>query len=360
MSEVTWHYPRVQLAEQIMGMFTQGISNALTFFAPRRMGKTEFLRKDITPLALNQGWQVLYFSFLDSDENVQHAFQTAVQNSATQKNKSEKAKHLLARLREFNVGAMGVKTSIKLADTTTQPNSLHHIFEALTKKSPLLLLMDEVQALTQYESNAQFIASLRTALDMHKDVVKVIFTGSSREGLRRMFSNASAPFFHFGQNLPFPALGQEFTDHLAKTFSLVTGRSLDQKTLWQAFIDMQYVPQLARALVERLVLNPELSIQAAKQFLLADIANDREYPQLWQQCSALEQAILRHVIQGEGAYFSDKVRQKFAKTLGIGKISVSSVQSALRSLLKKQILGHETRGGYFIDDPNFQEWITTE
>ena len=48
MSEITWHYPRVQLAEQIMGMFTQGISNALTFFAPRRMGKTEFLRKDIT------------------------------------------------------------------------------------------------------------------------------------------------------------------------------------------------------------------------------------------------------------------------------------------------------------------------
>ena len=71
------------------------------------------------------------------------------------------------------------------------------IFSSLAGKGKILLLMDEVQVLTKKSTNDQFIAGFRTALDINKDLIKVIFTGSSREGLRRMFSQASAPFFHF-------------------------------------------------------------------------------------------------------------------------------------------------------------------
>src|SRR5690606_14956150 len=60
-----WHYPRTELAEQVLGMFKVGLSHALIFFAPRRMGKTEFLLKDVMPLAEKQGWKTFYFSFLD-------------------------------------------------------------------------------------------------------------------------------------------------------------------------------------------------------------------------------------------------------------------------------------------------------
>jgi hypothetical protein len=28
-----WHYPRTQLAEQVLGMFASGLSSALVFFA---------------------------------------------------------------------------------------------------------------------------------------------------------------------------------------------------------------------------------------------------------------------------------------------------------------------------------------
>lgn len=42
-----WHFPRTELAKQILGMFETGLASSLTFFAPRRMGKTEFLRKDL-------------------------------------------------------------------------------------------------------------------------------------------------------------------------------------------------------------------------------------------------------------------------------------------------------------------------
>ena len=64
-----WHYPRTALAKQVLGMIESGLSTALVFFAPRRMGKTEFLLKDVYPLAKSKGVLPFYFSFLDVDAN---------------------------------------------------------------------------------------------------------------------------------------------------------------------------------------------------------------------------------------------------------------------------------------------------
>lgn len=93
---------------------------------------------------------------------------------------------------------------------------LKALLDELGRRDTLtLLLLDEVQALATSPKHAPFIAALRTGLDLNKDRVKAVFTGSSREGLRRMFSQASAPFFHFGQNLDFPDMDRGFTEHLA-------------------------------------------------------------------------------------------------------------------------------------------------
>ncbi|KLT71960.1 selenocysteine synthase, partial [Neisseria arctica] len=42
-----------------------GITYAFTLFAPRRMGKIQFLLKDIAPTAERMGFNVFYFSFMD-------------------------------------------------------------------------------------------------------------------------------------------------------------------------------------------------------------------------------------------------------------------------------------------------------
>jgi predicted AAA+ superfamily ATPase len=65
-----WHYSRSTLAKQVLGMFESGLSSALIFFAPRRMGKTEFLLKDMATAAKKNKWHVLYFSFLDVSKTV--------------------------------------------------------------------------------------------------------------------------------------------------------------------------------------------------------------------------------------------------------------------------------------------------
>lgn len=51
-------------------------------------------------------------------------------------------------------------------------------------------------------------------------------------------------------------------------------------------------------------------------------------------------------------------RQQLANKIGIDNLPVSTVQSAIHSLQRQHIIGSlPERGGYHIDDPNFQRWI---
>ncbi len=353
-----WHYPRTQLAKQVFNMFETGLSSALVFFAPRRMGKTEFLRKDIQPLAEKQGWKTFYFSFLDAEVTAYHDFAQALNNFTEGKGLTAKARGMLKQVSKVSGKAAGLQADVALQPSKTPSPKIKNIIAQQAETGNLLLLMDEVQVLAQNKTNDQLIAEFRTALDMHKDSVKVIFTGSSREGLRHMFSQASAPFFHFGQNLPFPELGKEFTDHLANTFKEVTNRPLDTTTLWDAFQEMEKIPQLARSLVERLALNPNLDIQKAKNQLLEDVFNDRAFAETWASCSALEKLLLHDIAHNSNAFFSEDTRNRLAKELGLPEVSVSTVQSALRTLQRKMLIGRlpDVRE-HFIDDPSFKNWL---
>lgn len=355
-----WHYPREKLAHQLLGMFGSGLSTSLIFFAPRRMGKTEFLRKDILPLAEKEGWHTFYFSFLEVNRNAEEMF-CGVLTEFISKNKiSNVTKSLAKRVRKVsgNIGSVGGE--IELNYHKNVKFSINNLIEKLSKNGKTLLLLDEIQVLAKYKKNESFVAALRTALDMYKDNVKVIFTGSSQEGLRQMFSQASAPFFHFGQNLPFPKFGREFSDHLVSVFEKVTSQKLNAEKLWKSFQEMGQVPQLIRSLVERLILHTNITIEECTKQLLSDVTENRLYVEKWKKSSGLERVILLLIANKSESFFSVETRLEIAKKLGVELIGVSSVQSVIRALLKKGLIGRSTeRGAYFIDDPNFQRWLKT-
>lgn len=364
MGKDLWHFPRLDLAKKVTAMLDMGLSSALTFFAPRRMGKTEFLRKDITPYANKNGWSVHYFSFLDVGLEVSEVYARELLKFAQEVGALKTKGGLLGRIQKIGAEAAGIKAQVELTGrdinkfvSEARP-SLQEIINLLGAHGKTMLLMDEVQVLAKNSGNDRFVASLRTALDLNKDKVKVIFTGSSREGLRHMFSSASAPFFHFGQNLDFPELGKDFTDHLSNIFHKATGRKLDKDILWESFQQMDQVPQLVRSLVERLALNPNQTIKVAKSQLLEDLFNDRSFVESWSKLSALEKLLLKQIACDATSLFSERFRQDLSKMLGVSKLKVPNVQSALRSLLRKDLVGKfPDRGGYFIEDPNFKNWL---
>lgn len=354
-----WHYPRTELAEHVINMFNTGLSSALVFFAPRRMGKTEFLQKDIKPIAQKAGWQVFYFSFLDVYEEARNEFTKDLENFAIENNLIPKQKKLLNKISKIGGEIKSlVKAEVELRQPQQLQADMKKIISQMAEHHKILLLLDEIQMLADEKQNKHFVAALRTVLDIHKDSIKVIFTGSSREGLRRMFSESTAPFFHFGQNLSFPELDRLFTDHLANVFKTVTKRSLNSDDLWSAFQKMQKIPQLARALVERLALNPNLTISLGMEQIMIELSEDRQFVKIWGNASTLNRLLLLEISNSKQALFSEDSRKQFAAVIGINEISVPQVQSALRSLQRDNIIGRELdRGGYYIDDPNFKNWI---
>src|SRR5471032_3511523 len=61
-----WHFARPDLAAGYLQAFDLKLSSARGLFARRRMGKTEFLRRDLLPAAVERGYVVAYTNLWDN------------------------------------------------------------------------------------------------------------------------------------------------------------------------------------------------------------------------------------------------------------------------------------------------------
>jgi hypothetical protein len=356
------HYPREQLAQAVLQMLSAGLSSALTLFAPRRMGKTEFLVKDLLPRAEQHGWRVFYYSFMEDDAGeIAKAFPAALAEFADSGRWLAKTVGKLAERVKLKgtLGPATLETTPASAPAAAVATVSGTIAELAQQKRPVLLLLDEIQELARKPGTTGLVASLRTGLDLHKDQIKVIFTGSSQAGLRAMFGDSRAPFFHFATMIDFPPLDEGFTRHLAEAFRQITGRKLDEAALWEAFQQLGRGPLHMRALVEELVLNPGRSLDealAGRQAMLADTSG---FERKWQELAALDRLLLQALAAGESSPYRQESRERLAQALGLPAISPSSVQTALRKLERRDLVTKDARGWRFAD-PTFAEWLKAQ
>ncbi|MBI3145248.1 MAG: ATP-binding protein [Pseudogulbenkiania sp.] len=356
------HYPREQLAQSVLHMLTAGLSSALTLFAPRRMGKTEFLVKDLLPLAESNGWRVFYFSFMEDDAGeIAKAFPAALADFAQSGRWIAKTVSKIAgRVKiKGTFGPASVEAMQGPAAATATPTVSGTIATLAQQKRPVLLLLDEIQELARKPGTAGLVASLRTGLDLHKDQVKVIFTGSSQAGLRAMFGDAKAPFFHFATMIDFPPLDEGFTRHLADVFKQITRHELSEAELWEAFQQLGRVPLHIRAMVEELVLNPGRTLAEALPGRLAMLADTSGYERQWQELTALDRLLLHAIASGESRPYGQECRARLAEALGVETLSTSNMQAVLRKLERRDVATKDASGWRF-SDPNFAEWLKTQ
>ncbi|STZ76849.1 selenocysteine synthase [Bergeriella denitrificans] len=345
-------FHRRDYAAKLINSLKDGITHAFTLFAPRRMGKTEFLIRDIVPLAEQQGFNVFYFSFMDS-ENPAADFQTALTRFAADIQTGGKAKTLISTISKIDIIGVALER-----ETASAPQyRLSELIGAIAADNrPSLLLLDEVQELARGRDNAQLIKSLRTGLDINKDRIKTIFTGSSTNGLRAMFNDHKAPFFHFAHALDFPLLDRAFTDFLADIYHERTGNSLDHTALYNLFERMKHTPMYMRATIQDMILNPALSLDEAAAARLAQMHENSNHPAQWRDLSAMERLILQEAAKGNTALYSSSTRAALAKKAGIDSLNTSTIQGNIRKLERKELLT-KSNGQWAINSPLFQAWI---
>jgi len=280
-----WHYPRTALADQYLKTLGIGLSKSLVLFAHRRMGKTEFLRKDLLPAAEKAGYITIYVSLWESREDPQSVLLDAIRKAAEGEGIIPGILRRLGRPGSKGVGAnagtVGAQASRErgTAEASERMLDLRQWMNTLAeKKKPTLLLVDEIQTLADEKRYGALVAALRSGLDKHGDQIKAIFTGSSSEGLRQMFQKEKAPFFQFSHQIPFPQLGPEFVQHMLRAFANTTRRQLNEEEAWQAFTDLALVPEHFRLMMANMVQLGSTDIAAALEEVKTAIQESAEYP----------------------------------------------------------------------------------
>ena len=286
MAKDPWHYPRTALADQYLKTLAIGLSKSLVLFAQRRMGKTEFLRKDLLPAAEKAGYITIYVSLWESREDPKSVLLDAIRKAAEGEGIISGVWRRLGRPRSkmgvgVNAGTVGAQASWEqgTAEASDRMLDLRQWMNTLAeKKNPTLLLVDEIQLLADEKRHGALVAALRSALDKHGDQIKAIFTGSSSEGLRRMFQMEKAPFFQFSHQIPFPQLGPEFVQHMLRAFANATQRQLNEAEAWQAFTDLALVPEHFRLMMANMVQSDSTDIAAALEEVKSAIQESADYP----------------------------------------------------------------------------------
>ncbi|WII92605.1 ATP-binding protein [Kingella negevensis] len=310
------YYPRTELATALLSSLKSGISHAFTLFAPRRMGKTHFLTNDIAPAAEKDGFNVFYFSFMDSKDNANPVqfFHETLHQFALGTRTTNGVKTLFGSFKKIDVLGVGIERE-------TQKQELPNISEIINyiaaDNKPTLLLLDEVQELARIPKTENTIKSLRTGLDINQSRVKTIFTGSSTNGLRTMFNDIKAPFFHFSHALNFPTLGKDFTDFLANIYQERTSKEIDKQELYAVFEQLDKSPLYIRAIIQDMIINPELSLNEAAQICKEQRQDNSNIPLQWQELSAIERLALKAIATRQGSLYSEAFRQYAAQMLGI-------------------------------------------
>ena len=363
-----WHFERREFTARILTLLAGGPAQALTLFAPRRTGKTEFLIKDLAPLAEDGGHRVIYASFWQAPLSplavMLHALETSLERGTFSDRVRSSALALVPKLKlSASASGAGVEAEIDLTALGGKPpgNLLLYLDELLDrvsrKRRATILLLDEVQELARGRDNAPLVAALRTSLDKRTDRLKAVFTGSSQEGLAAMFSARQAPFFHFATPVELPTLGEPFVDHILDAFRKASRQTLKRSEMLAAFERLHANPYFFRSLVETLLHDPALTVESALDSVRDRIAVDLGYPGIWLALTPIQRATAQALANGVNQPFS----QRFRHTVGAAipekeAPSAGRIQAALRKLERLGLADTHT-GHWTLADHEFAAWI---
>lgn len=369
------HFPRAALAHELARAL-QGKNlfgdthNGLFLAAPRRTGKSTFLKEDLKPELERQGLVVVYVDLWanqrrDPGELIADAIGRALQPHLGLIAKTAKA----AGLESVSIaGALKIDTTkIGRIDGATLADALRALHEAAGK--PVALIIDEAQHALTSDAGEAVMAALKSARDQLNAPGKVnlmlVMSGSDRDKLLRLVNSNSAPFYG-SQIQRMPELGEDFIACVAGLIEQQRPslKPVDQATLAAAFARFGQRPQFFLAALEN-ALSPFAQIEGRFEQAIAAAADQRQRDDEAQMRSEylglnpLERAVLWRLLEQE-----QRFRPYDAETLAFyqqktgGKVSAQQAQKALESLRQHTpaLVWKSARGEYAVDDAAMHRW----
>lgn len=360
-----WHFPRPQLARHYLDAFDVGLVSAYALYARRRMGKTEFLVRDLAPAATRRGYAVGYCNLWQEDGSPLSALVDALGQMTDGRNLAAKIRSKLASHVSkvaLSAKAAGMATgSAEVEFRAPQPDGvagLRQAFKAFDEVGNRgLLLMDEAQVLAdaRHESVEK---ALRALLDTRKDRIKVVFTGSSEDRLRRMFGVERKAFYNWAHVQPMPLLGEEFALELTSRANSLTTMPLVEGQSLRVFDALHRVPELFRRFLAQYLANAFEGVDAAVEACRQSLYSEEGFAWVWSRMAPADRLLLQLVAQEQADLHGIAVREWLGRRMQLGSAASRSIpQNALRRLRDRQILIQVEPGRYRFEDEVFRDWI---
>jgi uncharacterized protein len=356
---------RPELAQNYLQSLKAQPGRPLALFAPRRVGKTFFLAEDLAPAARSAGFLPVYADIWLNRAAplaaINHALEEALDDATVPASSVGKT----ARTPVKKVAALG--TELEFGDEPRRralPAEPALRLDALVARlaasagKPVLLMLDEAQALAESSQGASVMASLRAVLQKRKRDVAAVLTGSSQDALAAMLAASGGPMYQFAQLLNFPVLGDEYLELLARHFVRVhKGKHLPLDALRQVFSDIGYKPALMKDIVKDMSAEGSTDVTAAFNRMIADDRQVAGWRALLAPLDALDHRILALLAEGRRPLAKDTL-QALAPARGPPP-TLAKARAALDRLRRAGILTG-SRGELAIEDPLLREYLRTQ
>lgn len=220
----------------------------------------------------------------------------------------------------------------------------------------VVVVIDEFQKIAEIEDSGWLEATLRTQMQLLKNVV-FVFTGSRQSVIQDMLNNQARPFYRSCQPIEFPAFGDEFNEWIVGRFKEV-GIDCEVETIRLLRKQVQNTPNYVQMVCFHLV---SLGKEKISKFDMEDVLNtivqqnSYAYQTLLATLTPIQQRALRLAAIEQGQVFSKELLDKYEIS------STAALASAYRALKNKQILDEDTgKGKVIFDDPLFSIWLKNE
>ena len=348
--------------ESLVRQITNG--NNVLLISPRRMGKSGLILHTFERAEIKKSY---YTFFID-------IYETASLEELIQKLGQEIVGKLSRRghgaLTEFFRSLASLRGVFSMDPTTGMPgfsvgigeikrpeNTLDEIFAYLEKADkPCIVAIDEFQKSASYEQK-NVEAVLRSRIQLLKNT-GFIFSGSERSVLAQMFGSASRPFYQSTSMMSLGPIDKDVYADFAVDMFQEYGKKLDRNAVLDLYDLLQgYTYYLQRTMNEAFALLPANAI-CDRDFLFERIdeiltSNTDAYKDLLSALTTNQRALLSSVAQEGRA--TNLTSSDFISRYGL--VSASSVQSAARALLKRQLLTRTPEKHYYMDDKYLELWL---
>jgi hypothetical protein len=369
------HFKRPQLAaaiaDELIGKTPfSDAPNGLFLAAPRRTGKSEFLKLDLKPALEDRDVLVVYVDlWADKKRSPMELLASELANAVNGNLGLVSQVAKATGLDSITLAGIKIDTS-KIGRTDGM--TLYNVLALIRKQTgkTIALIIDEAQhALTTPEGDTT-MSALKSARDQMRDEtgagLLLVMSGSHRDKLMKLLNTAAAPFWG-SQVRALPTLGEPFALEVGRELRRLRPqlKNLDTRDLIDAFTQCGERPQFfSHVILEALQGEPDSATFALHLRKLTATQRDRDrdgLAQIYLGLSPIDQAVTERLL-ATGIEFRAFDAQALAfYALKVGKkVSAAQAQKAIDRLRENDppLIWKSLRGDYSLYDLDMQDWYT--